>query len=163
MNTNDAIRASMDVSLFVLTTYLSDLAEEDLMKRPSPGCNHFAWQLGHLISSETSLLESICPGKGTPLPDGFAAQHSKEACGIDDPASFCTKQEYLDLLQKARTATLAALESMSDEDLDRPSPEPFRQHFPTVGQMFTLIATHPLMHAGQLAVLRRQLGKPVLI
>ena len=29
--------------------------------------------------------------------------------------------------------------------------------------MFTLIATHPMMHAGQFVVVRRQLGKPILM
>ena len=41
--------------------------------------------------------------------------------------------------------------------LDAPSPESFREYFPTVGQMFTLIGTHPMMHAGQFVVVRRQL------
>ena len=62
-----------------------------------------------------------------------------------------------------RAATLAALEEMPDADLDAPSPESFREYFPTVGQMFTLIGTHPMMHAGQFVVVRRQLGKPVLL
>jgi hypothetical protein len=28
---------------------------------------------------------------------------------------------------------------------------------------FSLIATHPMMHAGQFVVVRRQLGKPILM
>ena len=38
-----------------------------------------------------------------------------------------------------------------------------RRRFPTVGSIFTLIATHPMMHAGQFVVVRRQLGKPIVI
>jgi uncharacterized damage-inducible protein DinB len=163
MHAKDAIRASMDVCQYVLSTYVSDLSDADLMRRPDSGCNHLAWQLGHLISSEVSLLESICPGKGPQLPEGFAEQHSKEARQDDAAAAFRKKQEYLDLYQQVRQATLSALESLPDEQLDAPSPESFRQFMPTVGHMFTLIATHPLMHAGQFAVVRRQLGKPILI
>jgi uncharacterized damage-inducible protein DinB len=153
----------MDMSLLVLNTYISDLSDEDLMRRPTEGCNHLAWQLGHLISAEASLLDSICPGKAAELPEDFASQHSKETCQSDDPTGFRTKQEYMDLYQTVRTATLAALETLSDSDLDDPSPERLREHFPTVGGVFTLIGSHPMMHAGQFVVVRRQLGKPVLI
>ena len=163
MNTKEAIRSSMDVSLHVLNTYISDLSDADLLQRPGTGCNKLAWQLGHLISSEVQLLNSICPGKGAELPAGFAEQHSKETCETEDSAGFRTKQEYLDLYQQVREATLAALEVVSDADLDEPSPEPMREHFPKVGQIFTLIGTHPMMHAGQFVVVRRQLGKPILM
>jgi hypothetical protein len=157
------MRSAMDMSLFVLNTYLSDLVDADLMRRPSPECNHLAWQLGHLISSEVSLLESVCPGKAAELPEGFAERHSKDNRESDDASQFQTKQEYLDLYQQVRAKTLAALEELPEADLDLPSPEWIREQFPKLGQMFTLIGTHPMMHAGQFVVVRRQLGKPVLI
>lgn len=163
MNTHDAIKSSMDLSLFVLQQYVSDLTDAELLQRPAPGCNHLAWQLGHLISSEAGLLNSVCPGKAVELPAGFAEQHSKEQAGNDDPKAFCTKQEYLDLFTQVRQATLAALNSLSDSDLDQPAPEHLRKMFPTVGAVVTLVGVHPLMHAGQFVVARRQLGKPVLI
>ena len=163
MNTKEAIQTAMDMGLFVLDTYLSDLSDADLLTRPCVGCNHLAWQLGHLISSEVDMLNSVFPGKAAELPAGFAEQHSKETCESDDPAGFCTKQEYLDLFQQVRTATLAALDAASDEDFDGPSPEWAREHFPTVGQLLVLIGNHPIMHAGQFVVVRRQLGKGILI
>ena len=60
-------------------------------------------------------------------------------------------------------SSLAALDAMADADLDKPSPENFQQFCPTMGDMFTLIATHPMMHAGQFVIVRRQLGKPILM
>ena len=163
MNAKDAIRANMDMGLLVLTTYVSDLGDADLLRRPAPGCNHLAWQLGHLISSESNLVNAVCPGKGGALPAGFVEQHAKESCASDDPAGFRTKQEYLDAFQQVRAATIQALEQLPEAELDAPSPEGFRKRFPTVASIFTLIAGHPLMHAGQFVVVRRQLGKPVLI
>jgi uncharacterized damage-inducible protein DinB len=163
MNTNDAIRGTAEISSMVLKSYLGDLSDADLMQRPGPGCNHLAWQLGHLVSSECGLLEAIQPGSAPELPEGFAAQHSKEAIGVDDPSKFCTKQEYLALMDKVQAASLATLEKVSDSELDRPSPEQFRQMFPTVGHIYLLIATHQLMHAGQFVPVRRALGKPVVI
>ena len=163
MNAKDAIRSSANLSTMVLKTYISDLDDADLMRRPGEGCNHLAWQLGHLISSEVQLLKMIAPGQGIELPDGFADAHSKEACDNDDPAGFHGKQTYVELFDQVRAASLAALDAYAESDLDNPAPEDFREFCPTMGDMFTLIATHPMMHAGQFVIVRRQLGKPILM
>ncbi len=163
MNTKDAIRGTMDISLTVLKTYFGDLTDAELMRRPAAGCNHLAWQLGHLIASEGSLLNMVCPGAAAELPAGFAEQHSKETAASDDASKFCTKQQYSDLFDKVRAATLAALDTLPEAKLDEPGPEPMRAYCPTVGSLFILIGTHPMMHAGQFVPVRRALGKPVVM
>jgi hypothetical protein len=163
MNAKDAIRSSANVSMMVLKSYVSDLDDSELLMRPTKGCNHIAYQLGHLISSEVELLEIAAPGKGIGLPKGFAEAYSKERAGDDDPAHFRDKATYLELFDKVREATLAALDAYPESDLDKEAPEEMRSFCPTMGDVFTLIATHPLMHAGQFVILRRQLGKPVLM
>ena len=163
MNAKDAIRSSINLSSMVLKTYISDMEDADLMRRPGEGCNHLAWQLGHLIASEVHLLESVAPGKGIDLPAGFADTHGKENCGNDDAAAFGDKASYVALFDKVRGASLAALDAYPDSDLENPSPEQFRQFCPTMGDMFNLIASHPMMHAGQFVIVRRQLGKPILM
>ena len=130
MNAKDAIRSSINLSSMVLKTYISDLDDADLLRRPGEGCNHLAWQLGHLISSEIHLLSMVAPGHGVELPEGFAEAHSKENCNNDDPASFHGKQTYVELFDKVRTASLAALDSYAESDLDKPAPEDFRQFAP---------------------------------
>lgn len=163
MNTQQAIRAAMDTSSVVLSSYVEDLSDADLMQRPGPGCNHIAWQLGHLIASEVQLLQAIVPDAQVQLPAGFADKHSKDQVANDNPADFYSKQEYLDLFEKVHGATAAAIGKLSDTDLDQPAPEAFRSMFPTVGHIVILIATHGLMHAGQFVPVRRRLGKPVVI
>lgn len=163
MNTQQVIRVTMDTSSAVLSRYLEDLSDADLMQRPGPGCNHIAWQLGHLIASEAQLLQSVVPDARIELPEGFAAKHSKEQIANDNAADFYTKQEYLDLFHKVHDVTAAEVGKFSDADLDQPGPEAFRSMFPTVGHIVILIATHGLMHAGQFVPVRRRLGKPVVI
>ena len=105
----------------------------------------------------------VSPGAAAALPAGFSEAHSKEMAGEDDASKFCTKQEYLDLFEKVHAATIAALDQCSDDDLDKPGPEQFGDMFPTVGHVYVLIATHPMMHAGQFVPVRRKLGKRVLM
>lgn len=157
------LKQQMDMGVFVVKQYVSDLSDADLMQRPGPGCNHLAWQLGHLISSEVSLMNIIKPGSGIELPAGFAEKHAKEAIGIDDPTQFCTKQEYLDLYDKVRAASWKTIELLTDAELDQPGPERMRAVFPKISNMVTLVGLHPMMHAGQFVPVRRRLGKPVLI
>jgi hypothetical protein len=148
----------------VLKSYVGDLSDADLLKRPHAGCNHLAWQLGHLIAAECQLLNMLRPGTAPELPAGFAEQHSKERTADDNAANFFTKDEYLALYDKVREATHAALDTVTDPELDQPNPkEDFRSMFPTVGSMYVLLATHPMMHAGQFVPVRRELGKPVVI
>lgn len=163
MDTRDAISATLDTSSMILKSYVGDLTDEELLTRPAEGCNHLAWQLGHLISAECNLLEMVAPGAAVELPAGFAEKHTKENVDNDNPTDFCGKQEYLDLFDKVHEATKSALAKCSDEDLDQPGPEHFAQMFPTVGHLYILIATHGMMHAGQFVPVRRKLGKPVVI
>ena len=163
MQGKDVLKQTLNMSAFVLKTYVGDLSDAELMTRPGPGCNHIAWQLGHLIASECGLMESIRPGSAPELPAGFKEQHGKEAAGSDDPSKFLTKQQYLDLTDKVHAATVALIDAYPEADFALPAPERMRNFFPTMGAMFILIATHPLMHAGQFVPVRRALGKPVVI
>lgn len=163
MNTFDAIKQTYGFGQMVLNGYLGDLSDADLMVRPADGCNHIAWQLGHLICSESNLLEMVVPGAAASLPEGFESNHSKENAGSDDAALFLTKAEYMELFQKTQAATFAALEGLSDSDLDQPGPESMKDFCPTVGSLFILIATHVMMHVGQIVPLRRKLDKPIVM
>jgi hypothetical protein len=163
MDAKQAIESAMNSGLTVLNKYVGDLDDADLMERPGPGCNHIAWQLGHLIASESFLVNLVCPGQGASLPEGFAEKHGKDKCGVEDRAQFLSKDEYLKLYDQVRVASKKALAELPVERLDEPAPERFRSVFPTVGAVFLLIANHPVMHAGQFVPVRRRKGKPVVI
>ncbi len=162
MNSREAIKLSLDMGNMVGLAYIDDMTDEELMQRPTSGCNHIIWQLGHLISSEQQITEGVAPGTMPALPDGFADRYSKETAGSDDPSAFDSKETLLELHQQIRAATVAALEQQTDESLDAASPESMQEYAPTVGSAFSLHGNHWLMHAGQWAVLRRKLGRAPL-
>lgn len=162
MNGVAVLQEVMNFNDFVVTKYLEDLSDADLLVRPVPGANHIAWQLGHLISAEKGIVSGQLPGSAYPeLPAGFDELHSKEATTKD--AGFLGKAQYLDLYAKVRAATRAALAKVSDADLDKPSTGRMAARFPKLGSVLYLAANHPMMHAGQFAVVGRKLGKPVVI
>ena len=163
MNTKEAIKQAYELSHMVVGGYVGDFSDAELLNRPGDGCNHVAWQLGHLISSECNLLNMVAPGAAAELPEGFVENHGKENCKSDDASQFHTKDDYMQLWDKVKAATFTALDGMSDADLDKPGPEEMQSFCPTVGSMFLLIGTHPMMHAGQFVPIRRKLDKPVVM
>lgn len=163
MSTHSSLQAAFGLSDMVLQSYVGDLSDAELLNRPGAGCNHIAWQIGHLISSEANLINMVKDGSAIELPEGFADAHSKETTGNDDAAAFNSKDEYLELYKKSRENSLAVLNSLSDEDLDAEGPEHFREMCPTLGSMCMLIASHPMMHVGQFVPVRRALDKPIVI
>lgn len=160
MNTHQALKAGIQGGANLVDRYLGDLSDADLLVRAIPGTNHIAWQLGHLIAAENMMIEGIKPGSMPKLPEGFAQRHNKKTAGSDVASDFLTKAEYLELFKQQRAATLAALESFTDAELDAPAPPPMNQFLKTVGHVFAMQGTHWVMHAGQWALVRRKLGHP---
>ena len=163
MNVKDAINHELGMSEHLVNRYLADLSDADLLLRPVDGMNHIAWQLGHLIASERSFVESVRPGSSPALPEGFAENHNKEASKSNDSSKFLSKAEYLRLMKAQRDATRRVLDGMSDTDLDAPAPERWKTMWPTVGLVLSMAGSHVLMHVGQWVAVRRKLGKPVTV
>lgn len=156
------IKHELNLPAFVVQGYLGDLTDEDLMRRPVPNANHIAWQLGHLITSEHNLNNMVCPDSMPALPEGFADKHNKDAAASDDAGAFCTKDEYLKLMEEQRAATLALLDKLSDEELEKAAPEDIQKFGATVGAVIAGQSGHWMMHAGQWVIVRRQLGKEAM-
>jgi hypothetical protein len=62
--------------------------------------------------------------------------------------------------ERVRAGTIAWAKTLTAAQLAAPSPMP--QFLPTVAHVVNLAAGHIWMHCGQIQVLRRKLGKPIL-
>ena len=146
----------------MLQMTLADFSDADFYARPVPNANNAAWQVGHLIVSEAHMINA-CAGKSViDLPAGFAERYTKDTAAIDDPARLGSKAELLGLLEKVRGKTAAWVRTLTPEQLAGPAPEMMRRIAPTVGHVVLLSPAHVAMHMGQMQVLRRKLGKPLL-
>jgi hypothetical protein len=159
MDSRQAIQLNLDMSAYVASAYLADLTDADLLHRPCPGANHIAWQLGHLIVAEHDLIDKVCPGTMPALPAGFRERYTKETAGSESPSQFDTKADLMKAFETQRAGTLKNLSNQKDSDFDRDTGVDYA---PTVGSMFSLQGSHWMMHGGQWAVIRRQLGRPPL-
>lgn len=163
MHTHAAIHELLRTSRFVMESYLRDLTDVELLVRPTPQAHHAAWQLGHLLISECRMVRGVSPSAPMPLSEEFHSRHEKERAVSDDPADFYATSKYLALMKEQRSITVDVLDGLRMEDLAQPAPEFMRSYAPYVGSVFLAIGSHELMHAGQIAVVRRKLCKPVVI
>lgn len=163
MNANDAIKTTIETADMIAKTYLEDMTDEEMLHRPDPDCNHIKWQLGHLIVSDNEMINGCREGALPELPVGFKEAYSKETCTSDNADDFHSKAELLQLLASQRSAALELLSQLSEEDLNAEAPESIRSYAPNFGAALCMLGIHWTMHSGQWAVIRRQLGREVVI
>jgi len=162
VNAKDVIKKSLKTTGDMLTMFVADLSDEDLIVRPAPAANHIAWQLGHLIACE-AMMGGVIPGATYPeLPAHLKSQMDGKSSKAPPPGGYLKKTEYVDWFNQVRGATIANVDRLSDADLDKATPADYATWAPTVGDLLVLTANHTLMHAGQFSVVRRALNKPVL-
>jgi hypothetical protein len=163
MNAIEVAVGNLAGNMEMLKRTVEDLSDADLLIRPVPGANHGLWQLGHLAASETFIVNTIKPGVMPELPAGFAERfQNKTTNNVDDPAKLAPKAQIMELLIKARQGTIAFVKTLTEADLDKPSPERFQKMMPKLGNLIEFPAAHLMMHLGQLQVLRRKLNKPII-
>jgi len=159
MTLNELFAGNLKGTLDMLKMHLGDLSDADLMKRPVPNANHANWQIGHLLISEV-FLTSKCGAPIVELPAGFADRYSKETAKIDDLSKFATKAELIAQFEKVRAGTIAWVKTLTPAQFAAPGPMP--DFMPTVADLCAMASGHVWMHCGQIQVIRRSLGKPVL-
>jgi hypothetical protein len=163
MTAVQAISGAINSTTAWVGMVLGDFTDAELLVRPLPNANHVAWQLGNVIVGDVFIVQTQFPDAVFPkLPDGFMELHSTAHANKDQDPGFLSKEGYLNLLRDVRVVTLAAIEKLSDADLDKPAHESLQFAGTTVADVLQFVATHTLMHLGQFSVIRRKLGKPVL-
>lgn len=141
--------------------FCEDLKPEEYLFRTTPKANCVAWLLGHLISIDHRVTKALGGTNLPELPEGFTQRFSREgdAPGAND---FGDVTKLLPLFRESRmafvNATLAVNQSTLDRPLEKPSPR-----YSTNGEMVAFMAHHTAMHAGQITMIRRALGRPPIV
>lgn len=161
MTINDLLSDSLRRNQEMLRLTLADFSDADMLVRPAEGANHANWQVGHLIVSESNILNAISPGAVT-VPPEFAGKYSKTTAKLDDAGAFDSKAQLLDRFATTRAAMIEWAKSVKEDEWERPSPERVKSFAPTWALVAVMVPQHVVMHIGQFQVLRRRLGKPLL-
>ena len=142
---------------------INDMKDAPLTAPTPNGGNHPLWVLGHIVRAESDLLDGFILGQPNRFPD--LEQFSMGAEPTSNADDYPTMDELLGKFEEIRSATLAHLATLSDEDLGKKShaPEEFGATFGTVGACFAAMQTHMAFHTGQVADARRAAGRKPLM
>jgi len=127
---------------------------------PTPhGGAHTLWVLGHLAYIETLIVRTFMLGEANPLAHWEEIFDGADVSG--DASAFPPFDDVLATCGAARASTIALLDSLCEDDLDKPSaktPQGFEETFGTYRLCLQYAADHWYMHRGQLADARRAAG-----
>lgn len=157
---NEMIVNALDSSRMLLNRFVSDLSPTEYLHRITPQANCIAWLLGHLALSDVRLIKML-GGEAPTLPDGFEKRFSRDE-GCPQAGEFGDTSGLLSIFEDARERLIKAVKSAGSEQLDKPVENP-RPMFKTVGETANFYALHTAMHAGQITMIRRSLGKPPIV
>jgi hypothetical protein len=152
MKAIDVVRGALDMSDQLASTMLEDVRDTPLTQPTPRGGNHPLWVIGHLAHTE-GLLHHLLSGEPNPVEDWttlFAGgtEPSTEA------ARYPAFDDVLAKYRQLRAANMKRLDGMDDAALGRPE-----RTFGTVGQAYTAIAMHQMLHLGEVADARRAAGR----
>lgn len=159
MQSIDLIRNNLRQSRDRVLLRIEEMRDHSMVAPTPNGGAHTLWTLGHLAFIEGLVVCKMMAGKANPLADWQEIFDGAEVSG--DAERYPSFDEALARCREMRERTLALLDSLTEDDLDRGSaevPKNFEDTFGTYRLCLQFVADHWYMHRGQLADARRAAG-----
>jgi uncharacterized damage-inducible protein DinB len=152
-----ALAMILDLNTDLLLNCLEGLSDSEAQQRLTGGGNSIAFLAGHLTDSRHFLASRL----GHPRPNPLA-RYLADAKSIDEIRSWATLDQVRSAWNGISDHVQAVLESLTDEDLQKPGFQGFAVPDTSAIGMISFLAQHDSYHVGQAAFVRRQLGKPAM-
>jgi hypothetical protein len=155
----DLIRENLTRSESIALARVDEMRDHCFVFPTPRGGAHTLWTLGHLAFIEGQVVRQFMLGEPNPLSDWEEPFDGSDVSGAK--GDYPPFEQVLAACRKSRADTLALLDTLTEEDLDRPSanaPDGFAELFGTYRRCLQFVADHWFMHRGQLADARRAAG-----
>jgi hypothetical protein len=143
-------------------TLLDGLEDDDWLRMPQGGVTHLAWQMGHLAMAQYMLTMVRMRGKRPEdeslISKPFLRLFTKGSRPAADPALYPPIAEIRRVFDAVHARAMEELPLTPAEELEAKVPEPHVAFDTKLGSLF-FCAHHEMLHAGQIGLLRRLLGK----
>lgn len=160
----DRLASAMErirTSRMLTSSFLQDIAADQWFWQPPGLSTHVAWQVGHSAAAQYALCLKRTRGgvesDAQLIPAEFAASFgrgSEPASAGESPSV----EQIQSVFDRVHEQTLAELSQRTAEELDVAT-EPTHPMFSTKLEAVEFSSQHELLHAGQIALLRRLMGK----
>jgi uncharacterized damage-inducible protein DinB len=151
-----ALAASNNAVLSVIDK-MSDAATT--FPTPHGGC-HPLWVLGHLTLVE-GMIRGVLYGEENPVSE-WRQQFGENSEPVADPDAYPPFAEVRGKYRELRERNLKLLESLREEELDRPTKAPPKgreREFATFGSSFLTLALHQMLHRSHVTDALRAAGR----
>jgi len=140
-----------------LKHWAGDFTEAEATQTVPGGPNPLAWQLGHLASVEDDVV-ALFSGTGLQVPPDLRAVVASGCPGPTAETRYPPLSELWGMLEASHSRLLSLAEKSTPTDFDREPLTPNR-FFHSLGQAIYEVALHETYHVGEIAALRKGLGK----
>lgn len=141
---------------------LDDINDEDWFRMPAGCVSHVAWQVGHLSMAQYMLtlfrLRGKLPEDEELIPKVMLKKFIKGSTPDPDPANHPPIAEIRGAFERVYDQLITELPNYGDDDLQQSVVEPYVAYQNKLGSLF-FCASHEMLHAGQIGLIRRLLGK----
>jgi DinB superfamily len=141
---------------------MNDFAADEWFWHPPEFVTHLAWQIGHLAFAQYChcfwWIRGRQPEDKTLLPDRYIELFEMGSIPIADANACPPIEEIRHVFDAVFERTMLELPGRTDEELDVPI-HPSRPDRTKLSGLFWDVE-HEFLHAGQIGLLRRLLGKP---
>lgn len=165
MTTGQVLAGQLEGTRTWTLKLIADLNGDEWAIQPGAGLAHPLWLCGHLAVAQHSLIHQRCLGLPF-LDDGFAAAFpiGGDVRPVAD-GGYPAVGDILGVMGEVHAKTLEAVRGMNDALLAEKLPSPDGKPHPFFDDKLGAVShcdRHEAFHAGQLALIRRLLGKPFL-
>jgi len=140
---------------------LAGIEDSLWFQMPAESPTHVAWQVGHLAMAQYGLCLFRQRGRQEDdtqlMSSQFRKRFSKGSTPASDPDRYPTLSEIRDVFQVIYDQSMKELVEYQDSDLEEPIDEPYAVVPTKLGALY-FCASHEMLHAGQIGLLRRLLG-----
>ena len=144
------IASLFKTNLHVIERHTEGLSQEDSLMRPAFRGNCLNWVLGHMLVTRNVVLKML--DLPTVWDKDQIAAYRYESSGLTKGETAVELATILSSLQTTQTTILAAIESLTDEQLHAKLDDT------TLGERLNFFAWHEAYHAGQTELLRQVCG-----
>ena len=141
---------------------IADVAAEEWFQMPTGCSTHLAWQVGHLAMAQYGLCLFRMRGRADIdmklMSSSFRKKFSKGTTPDADPTKNPSPEEIRGVFDRVFEQSTLELSAVPDSQLDDPIDMPYAG-FPTKFGGLLFCSHHEMLHAGQIGLLRRLLGK----
>jgi hypothetical protein len=161
MNLDFAVR-QIEFARGYTQSLLSEIDEADWFVMPAESPTHVAWQVGHLAMAEYGLCLFRQRGRQPVdlelMSSSFRKLFSRGSVPLDDAGKYPATAEIRATFERVHAQVLAEAPGFTAEQLKEAVDMPYAVEATKLGSLL-FCSHHELLHAGQIGLLRRLLGK----